>query len=57
MKTKYFFSRLLGDALLAACNANDDLSLSNGGQEINPSAPVFNVTFDDNNISLTQNPH
>lgn len=53
MKTKYLFGMLLSGAMLAACSTEDDLNLSKK-QEVNPSAPVFTVSFEDNDALDTR---
>ena len=45
MKTKYLLSALLGSTMLAACSV-DDVDLTQTAQDVNPSAPVFTVSFD-----------
>ena len=45
MKVKYLLGSLLGGALLAACTADDALDLKSASG-VNPSAPVFVVSFD-----------
>lgn len=47
MEKKYFLGMLLSGAMLAACTADDDLNTSPVAQ-VNPSAPVFTVHYDNN---------
>lgn len=54
MKKKYLLSALLGGVMLTACSVEDDLNLSKEAQEANPSAPVFAVSFEDNENPLTR---
>lgn len=53
MKQKYLFSMLLGGAMLASCSVDDDFKSAQMPQKVNPSAPVFNVHFD-NDDPLTR---
>lgn len=48
MKAKYLLGMLFGSVVLASCSTEDDLNLSKPTQDVNPSAPVFNVYFDNN---------
>lgn len=48
MKNKFLLSALLGSALLVGCTADDALDANKVAQKVNPSAPVFNVRFNDN---------
>ena len=54
MKQKYLLSMLLGGALLTACSVDDDLNLANVAQDVNPSAPVFTVSFENGGNALTR---
>ena len=49
MNKKYLFGMLLSGALLAACTADDDLNAVKVSQ-VNPSAPVFTVSFDGDDL-------
>ena len=54
MKQKYLLGMLLGGALLTACSMDDDLNPANVAQDVNPSAPVFTVSFDNGGNALTR---
>lgn len=50
MNKKYLFGMLLSGAMLAACTADDDLKSASVAQDVNPSAPVFTVSFEDGDL-------
>ena len=50
MKKKYLFGMLLGGTMLVACST-DELDIAQVAQETNPSAPVFNLSFDDDFVT------
>ena len=47
MKQKYLLSMLVGGAMLTACSVDDDLNLSPVVEGVDSAAPVFTVSFDD----------
>ena len=49
MNKKYLFGMLASGALLAACTT-DDFDSAKVAQPVNPSAPVFTVTFDNGDL-------
>ena len=54
MKLNYLLSMLFGGMMLAACSVDDDLSLTGVEKDVNPSAPVFAISFDDDADPLTR---
>lgn len=51
MKNKVLFSTLLGGALLTACTADDALDVNKVAEKVNPAAPVFTVSFGDDDLT------
>ena len=56
MKNKVLFSTLLSGALLAACTADDALDVNKVADKVNPAAPVFTVSFGNDDLTRADMP-